>query len=366
MTTEIAPEVEAVNRISESIRNADIPVSEQTHSDPTPTEAKPAEEQAAEGGKAGNNKVKPDSTGESAPKEGEAAKAETPDDKKEGEGDSAKADPNKNPFGLPEEELADMLGIPKPEQETVESLRVKYANSSREAHRLVEMDKARQEFFKSQGLTLVQDEEGKFALVPDEEYEKKFDLSKDLNIKKMYDNLSEEDKENLIAEPEKVIEKIGKQVALELLAKRPPVTNKRIETRISDEQANSVWSGFVASKLQDGKTPRYPDADSQAVVETMKRILSSETPAMEKFKKVINSDPDLHYIGLEHLYLKTRNVMLESKIRQLLSQNQKQEKKSELENKVSASAGTQMPTQAQVQSADQDPAERIARAIREA
>lgn len=368
MTTGIATEADAVSRISESIKNADIPTSEQV-SEPAPTEAKPAETQTAADGKDGQTAVndgvkKSDDT---TPKQDEAKADEKPvEEEKQEVKESPKVDPTKNPFGLSEDELSDMLGLPKPEEETAESLRVKYANSSREAHRLVELEKARQEFFKSQGLKLVQDEEGKFVLVPDEGYEEKLDLSKDLNIKKIYDNLSEEDKESLITEPEVALSKIGKKIAMELLAKRPPVSARRVETRISDAQADQVWQGFVAAKLQDGKTPRYQDADNPAVVEVMTKMLSVESPAMDKFKKVINSDPDLHYIGLEHLYLKARNAMLEGRLRQALAQNQKQEKKKELVNKVAVSAGSQIPTQAQTEVASTDVATRIAQAIRDA
>lgn len=363
MTTGTSPELDAAARIAESIRNADAPETASTP-EPTPAEAKPVESQVAEGGNEGKPNVKDDVKSE---------QATPPEDGKKAEGDAAKQEVKKpaedkpeNPFGMSEDELSDMLGLPKPEADSLESLRTKYANSSREAHRLVELEKARQDFFKSQGLKVVQDEEGKFHLVPDENYESKLDVTKELDIQKIYDKLSDDDKEALVTEPAKALTKIGNKIAMELLAKRPPVSGARIENRISEDQKAEVWQSFVNAKLQDGKTPRYQDADNPAVVQVMQRMLSSESPAMDKFKKVVNSDPDLNYIGLEHLYMKAKNVMLEGKIRQLLAKEQKQEQKDKLKKEVAVSAGTQIPAQGQTPVANMDAAQRIIQNIREA
>lgn len=361
MTTELTPEAEAISRIQESIKNADLPEVAPA-SEPTPTEAKPTETQVAETGKDGNAKVN---------EVVEPAKAEIPPtETKVEDGKTAVQESPKevaeNPFNLPEEELHDLLGLPKAEIDTVETLKTKYANSSREAHRLVELEKGRQEFFKSQGLIVHQTEDGKFVLIPDEKYESKLDVSKDLNLKKLVDNLSEQDRDELVTEPEKVLTKLGTKIAMEILAKRPPVSNQRVEIQLTREQSNKVWDDFQNAKLQDGKTARYQDANNPAVVSMMEKMLSVESPAMDKFKKMMNSDPDLHHVGFEYLYLKTRNAMLEGKLRQTLMSNQKATQKKELETKTAINAGTSIPTAGQVQTSTLDARARMEQLIREA
>ena len=189
--------------------------------------------------------------------------------------------------------MREALGIPKAEPETVETLRARYENSSKEAHRLVDEAKAKAAALAEAGVEFTTTAEGKFALKANQKY---LDSLKDEDLPNVYAKLAEDDK-GLVAED--VAKKIVKMALAEVLPKRPIAKATGEDSVLGEAEVERVFSDMAAEKLSNGQ-PRFADWGDSKVNSYMREIY--DRPNMAGFRSWMNQSADNYKQGLSMLH----------------------------------------------------------------
>ena len=216
--------------------------------------------------------------------------------------------------------MREALGLPKPEPETVDLLKSKYEASSREAHRLVEMDKAKMSALAEAGVEFVQLSDGKFTLKANQKY---MDSLKDTDLPNVYAKLEESDKQLV---DEGVASKIVKMALSEVLPKRPIVKATEAEPVIPIDDVNRIFDDLAGQKLSNGQ-PRFADITEPATMGYMREIY--DRPNMAGLRSWMNQSQENFKEGLSliHAYVfRVRAPLLAAKKDAEAAKKQEQEK----------------------------------------
>jgi len=300
--------------------------------DPSPESGQPEDEAGAQSAPDPKPEAKPEGEDDAAPK---------PDDPKEGDEPSEDEELTKAKSDL---RLA-LLGS-EPEADTMDALREKYAAASQEGHRLNEEAKSFRSFLEEKGLELVTVSDGKLGLVATDKYSSEVDISavvEKMDIAKVYDSLSDEDKEALGDDAESILttvaEKLARKAAGVKLASNPPVTATRDEVQISDDSQGRVWESFVAKKMPDGKTPLYADADNAEVVKDMVEAFNRPGEGWQKFRDFALESEANYDVAIEMSYLKAFQIRTLSQAVTKVEQDELQRKTEQNKAELTVHAG---------------------------
>jgi len=287
----------------------DVPSPE---SDPTPVEGNAVEKPSPESGQledeAGvqSGDERPDA--EKASDEADPEKSEDPPKVEEPESEE---ETRKKSEAFED----DLLGGQALEPDTVESLRERYAESSKESHRLNEEIGSFRAALTELGLNAISVSDGKIGLVPTDKYFEDLNvdnLMKQVDLTKIFDALSEEEQETLGTEPEGVLKTVAKKILKDasglVLGARPPVTASVEDVEISEGNQAKVYEEFKAEKLRDGVTPRHVDADNTEVVRLMSKAFMIASPAMDEFRKWAYRSEDNYAFALRNCWLEAYHV----------------------------------------------------------
>lgn len=238
-------------------------------------------------------------------------------------------------------ELAEQfLGIPKPQEETVEVIKQKYANSTKEALKKHAEIKELNETLKASGLEIVRDGENKPILTVAKDYEDKFDVNKELeglNLK-----LSEMDLDKIVENPDnqkEILNGLIKKALLAYQAKHPAVKPRPTEQPpLSDEQKYEIFTEFASAKTRLG-TPMFPDANDPKIVPYAQVIANANTPDMVALREVANHNPTVHSAMLKLIYFQAKDLMRMVEAKEADARKLIEETKKKLNNSVIPSAG---------------------------
>jgi len=233
--------------------------------------------------------------------------------------------------------LNDLLGLSNTKPETVETVREKYQASSREAHALRDERSAIDQMLADKGVQLIQVGEGKYDLVANEKYMEDLD---DKLIPDVFSSLSDAEKELAEDKPEEFAKLITKKAMAETQAMRPQANAREDQAVISDATREEVYNNFINAKLADGKTPRYPDASDEKVVDYMLKLYKD--PSNEALVDAMQKSPEMYHIGMEALYNKVYRVIAPQKA--IEADAKAQQKRKEEENKKGLSVSGESVT----------------------
>ena len=261
------------------------------------------------------------------------------------DGDTSGEAPAEGTPALDEATLVDnVLGLPPETVETTDILRGKAEAAQREVGRLEAEREAQLESLKEQGLALVHVGDGKYQLAPTDEYRSNFDIDKDVDISKLIEPMSEEQRDAMLTDPEKTFAKlakgIAKKVGLELLTKRPPVKEAKASALLTEYEQSDCYNSFVGSKHPDGNTPLYPNANDADIKGYMARVWNANTPAMIALREGASRDKGLYMAAMETCYYKAAFGVSEAKKRIALAQTQASAETTANQNQVQISAGS--------------------------
>lgn len=249
------------------------------------------------------------------------------------------------------------LGLETEQQETVEQVKSRYESASREAHRLVEEQKARDAALAELGIEVVKTRKG-YQLKATEKYKSEL---KDEEMPNVMNQLTEEERK--LIDPD-VAKKLVKAVVTETLAKRPPVNAEVEPTIISEVDIATVFNRLAEAKL--GDKPLLPGFSEPDVVDMMKRIYQS--PSSAKFVEWMQQSADNYDYGLRRFYDSAWRVIAPARARRAAEQaNQRQNKENQGKvGSVTSSGGGVRPSAVSTTGKTETPAQRIARETAEA
>ena len=198
--------------------------------------------------------------------------------------------------------FAKMLNLktqPK-EPETLEDYKVKYQESSREAHKLAEEASAFTKLIESKGLKVVltKDGEPKFANTP--EFEANYETDED-TVKDIVNGLTDEEKAMVDedANVNDVVSMIVKKYDLKSHAERPNATAKPEDVLIPDYEVDQILTSLSHEKDSEGN-PRLPDLMEKDTLDLMQMMYID--PKFESLHQWANQNNDNFGITLELLY----------------------------------------------------------------
>lgn len=205
-----------------------------------------------------------------------------------------------------EAEMAKELGIKPEEPDTVDTLRKKYEDSSKEAHRLVEEIQRIDQYFEQAGLKRMVTDEG-IKLVPTEKFTAEMDESVIPAYKTLDDALQVQ-----IDEPE--YKAIAKHVAAGIMATRPAPNASPDDITIPQNEINEAFNQLIESKAEDGTTLKFPDAGDPKVLNWMKAVYDKNP----HLKNAMLKDKEAYQRGLEMLYelVDYRRMKIQERMRQ--------------------------------------------------
>ena len=268
--------------------------------------------------------------------------AEEGADKKPKEGQQPEGSDATPEAKLDEKQLADLLGEPEPEPDTVETLAKRYEESSKEAHRLLDDDSAKMQALNELGVEMIKvgiDPKTKkviYALKPTEKYIQ--DYTPTFDSAKIFNGLTEQEKDLFDVDPAKAVELVLRKAGSEMVAKRPPVTATEDDKIIDDYEKESIFKSFVSEKMADGK-PRFPDADKSEVQEMMGRVYNAKTPEMEALRQAMDKSPLMHKLGLRFMYAEASRILYPMKVASVAARSKQAETIQKNKQEVTISAG---------------------------
>jgi len=316
----------------------------------SPTEAKPAEQQAAEEGQQADDTEKVEEKAEEAKPEDADTKAES---------EKAEAKPEDETKVL-ETEARKRLNLLPQEPETVETLQEKYKNASREAHRLVELAKAKEKYLADVGVQLIQKDDGSLGLIATDKYTEQIDTT---DVVKSTIAAMTEDQKLIFDSDEsakQTLETLAKEVTNKVLSKRPPVNATADDVRLPNGEVDAMYNAMAQAKI--GEEPVYPDIADEVMGKIMFDLYSD--PTAKPFYVAAHKSKENMQWFLDALHGRAFRAIAPLKAKQAdaLRQKeiQKQKKMKEASVRSDGSAGSGMVTA--TKSGPEAEAERIARA----
>jgi len=261
----------------------------------------------------------------------------------------AKTDGTVSATGEPAEEddedLLDMLGLQKPEPETIETFKKRYEESSREGHRLSEERALIEQMLTAKGVELVKTANG-YDFRPREDYVKQITDADLPDLKGLMNELPVDVREELVelgSGADRLVSAIAKEASkkamVKLLADRPAVTSEAPQNIITTEEADKCLEDMVSAKLRDGVTPRFPEADKPEVQKLMNMVFNS--PAKAELKLWMLSKPDRFYNGLELIYTEVGLARVKRVLAKKDADRQRQEVTNKNKSDASVTDGVQ-------------------------
>lgn len=280
VSTEPKPEAAAPSEANQEVTPAAVEGQPEkaTEVQPKPEEVKPEE----------SEQVTPDNKETTATET--PIKAEVP--KVEGE--------KEQPKGPDEDALMrEALGLKKVEPDTVDSLKARYEASSKEAHRLVEEDRAKAQALVDAGVEFTRTADGKFALKANQKY---LDNLKPEDMPDVFAKLSDEDKELVTKD---VASKIVKMALAEVLPKRPIAKATGEDSVLPGEQVDKCFTDLGEDKLGNGQ-PRYADIKDESVVRYMRELY--DRPDRAGLRQWMNQSQENFKSGLSMIHAEVFRV----------------------------------------------------------
>lgn len=200
------------------------------------------------------------------------------------------------------------LGLSPETEETVETWRGRAEDAARETSRVSQEREAQLAALREIGVELVHVGDGQYQLAPTDDYRSKFDIDKDVDIARLIEPMSEAQRDAMFSDPEgtfaKLSKGVAKKVALELLAKRPPIKEALSRPLLTESETREAYGTFVNAKMPDGKTSMYPDADKPEIQSRMSRLWTDNSPAMNAVREAAVKDKGVYMAAMELCYYK--------------------------------------------------------------
>ena len=255
--------------------NSDVPASEHGKADEgqTPGEGQPGEK-VADGDEAQDK-----NKGAEPKKEGQEPAKQTP---KEAKPAANAGDANAQTTPEDDETVRRAsLGLPPKEPETVEVLKKKYSESSKEVHRIIDENKARDAYLKAAGVEFVKKADGTWTLKANDDYYKEMKDTPDI-----FASLSKEEKDLV---DEDVAKKIVKETLARVAVARPKAEQIVQDVDVlNDSVINTTFSELVQAKMPDGQTPVFAGLEKEEIQGEIGKIFYDD--AMTSFRKWASSD----------------------------------------------------------------------------
>lgn len=309
------------------------PSEEKTNTDTeqAPTEGNLEEEaQAPDDGQPSDDQTKVQGEDKEESKE---EKKEDAEEVVESEEDKAKreAEERKNNFA----KMLNLKSQPK-EPETLEDFKVKYQESSKEAHRLAEEASSFNKLINELGLKVVLTKDGtpKFANAP--EFEAEYQTDEDA-VKDIVSSLSDEEKAMIDedANVNDVVSMIVKKHDLKSHAERPNATAKPEDVLLPDYEVDQILSSLSHEKDGEGD-PRLPDIMEKETLDLMERMYVD--PKFESLHQFANQNAENFSVTLELLYNSAYRFLAPLKAKQADAEAQKKIKEETKKQDASVSA----------------------------
>jgi hypothetical protein len=249
-----------------------------------------------------------------------AEKVVTPPDEDAPKADEAKPDdePAKEEPAEDLSVLNEMLGIEADDAKSAEDWKSRNSETRKYADELSDKLRAQEEALALAGRQFVNTDDG-LKLAPTEDAEDFKPESVDAILK----SLTDEEKELFTDSPEEAAKLIAERTIKAVADKFTPIQANAQEKRLTTGQLNDVYGDFLGSKMSDGKTERFPNADDPEIVDLMQSAFESLNPA---FKEAASKNEDVQRILLEHLFNKVgmaRQAQMAFKAEQTKAQTDK-------------------------------------------
>lgn len=240
----------------------------------------------------------------------EASDVEKPAEQEEKSDDEGKTAPakteekadEKDEPAMDESIFSDLLEVESENEQDVTKLQSRLSEKDRYIGQLGDQLRSINEALASAGRKLINTPDGLKMAATDDAPEFKPEA---INVKKIVDSLKPEEMDLFVEKPEAAARLIAERTIKEIANRYMPIQASANDSVLTQEDANQVYTSFVEAKLSDGKTQRFPDANSPKVSEMIRTAYEKSTsPAMQKFKELASKDKDVQYIMLEYLYNK--------------------------------------------------------------
>jgi hypothetical protein len=175
------------------------------------------------------------------------------------------------------------MGLKVEEPETIESLRRMRAESSREAHRLIEEAKLRDAVLSENNLKIVKKADGSYGILAD-------DAKIAENMKSVASSVLSKltaDERDLVHDD--VANKLIKETLAAVAVTNPKVRASQDDVLLPDSEVQNVLNTLASDRLPD-KSETYQGLTDNDFVSFMQEIYSS--PALEPFRVVANRSAD--------------------------------------------------------------------------
>jgi len=247
---------------------------------------------------------------------------------------------------VPEEDnslLNDYLQIETDDDKSADDWKARNSETRKYADGLNDEIRSYKEALASAGRQLIHTDDGD-KLAPTEDAEEFNPESVDGIIK----NLTEEELELFVDEPEKAAKLIAERTIKAVADKFTPIQANAQDKMLTRNELDDVYGNFLEEKLSDG-TSRFKDADDSKVVGLMKKIVDSSTdPTINRLVEFANKDKDMQHVLLELLHSR---VFIGTYKQKLYAAEQKKAQiktKEKIEKEPSLSAsGSAAPTKGQ-------------------
>lgn len=228
----------------------------------------------------------------------EDEKKDDPDDKDKTEEEPAKEEEPEEDTSLMDE----LLEVESEKNLDVPQLQSRLSEKDRYIEQLSSELRSMNETLASAGRKIINTPDGP-RVAPSEDAP---EFSPDaVDVEGIIKGLKPEEMDLFVEKPEEAAKLVAERTIKDIASKYMPVQASSNDSVLTAEEANSVYEDFINAKLSDGKTPKFPDADSPRINELIKNAYEKTTsPAMQKFKELAGKDKDVQHIMLEHLYNK--------------------------------------------------------------
>lgn len=248
------------------------------------------------------------------------------------------------------------MGLKIAEPETIETLRKARAESSKEAHRLVEEMKLREKLLSDINLKIVKKTDGSFGLLADES--KAAEKTETL-APSIMEGLTAEEKQLVHKD---VANKIIQQTIAAMSLKSPKSTVTEADMVLPDSEIQTQLNSLASEKLPD-KSEVYHGLGDDNFVSYMQEIYSS--PELEPFRVVANRSPSnmKEFLKLVHGAVYRGYAPVLAKKADAAAQKKLKEDELLREPELTPSGRSPIDAKGQRGSTSQDLAKRIASAV---
>lgn len=234
---------------------------------------------------------------------------------------------------------------PEANLDDLDVVKKRYSDATRHIGELTEQRNRLDEILSAQGRKIILTKDGPKLAATEDAPELNAEV---VDVEEMFNSLKPAEQDLFTDDPLAAVKLLSEKITKRIAEKFLPAEAHVKDAILSQDDCNEVYDDFLASKLRDGKTARFPDAEKPEVVEMMKKALAANTPGMQKLKEAASKDKDLNHVLLELTYLKTWRARQAQLTIQAAAKKAIETKKKEIEGEPSiSSSGASQSTKGQ-------------------